>query len=350
MLISSILKNWYLQNKRDLPWRQTRNPYYIWISEVILQQTRVNQGLSYYFKFIEQFSDIKTLAHAKAEDVYKVWQGLGYYSRARNLHEGAMFVHQNYQGSLPGSYDELLTIKGIGEYTAAAIASIAFNLPYAAIDGNVHRVITRIYGITDAVNTAEGRKKIRKSADELLDHENPGQFNQAIMEFGALQCVPKSPNCNLCPVASFCYALQHNMVQQLPFKIKNSKITTRFFTYIYIEHNGCTFIKKRDKKDIWQGLYELPLIETKSKYSFEELLHTKEWLAFFKNVNVYIIGNGKRYKHQLTHQTIEVEFIHIKMDVLWPELGKHYVMIKKEELTLYPVSRLIEKYLQDTEL
>lgn len=348
MSISSTLKNWYLQNKRELPWRQSGNPYFIWVSEVILQQTRVNQGLAYYYRFIEQFPDIKTLANAQPEEVFKVWQGLGYYSRARNLHEGARFVHQNFQGLLPGDYDKLLSIKGIGEYTAAAIASIAFNLPYAAIDGNVHRVISRIYGITDAVNTAEGRKKIRKAAEELLDRKSPGLFNQALMEFGALQCIPKNPNCNACPVADSCYALRTNTISQLPFKIKNGKIKTRFFNYIYLYYKDCTFIKQRDKKDIWQGLYEFPLIETKFKCSTEELLQSKEWYSLFKNVPVYIIDNAKRYKHQLTHQTIEVEFIHVKIDKLLPELSEKYIMIKQADLQSYPVSRLIDRYLQET--
>lgn len=348
MSISSTLKNWYLQNKRELPWRQTQNPYFIWISEVILQQTRVNQGIAYYYRFIEQFPDIETLANAQPEEVFKVWQGLGYYSRARNLHEGARFVHQNFQGLLPSDYEKLLSIKGIGEYTAAAIASIAFNQPHAAIDGNVHRVISRIYGITEAVNTADGRKKIRKAAEELLDTKNPGLFNQALMEFGALQCVPKNPNCNVCPIAESCYALRSNTISQLPFKIKNGKVKTRFFNYIYLYYKDCTFIKLRDKKDIWQGLYEFPLIETKYKYTIEELLQSDEWTSLFKNVHVYIIGNTKRYKHQLTHQTIEVEFIHVKIDDLPSELSQKYTMIKQSDLQSYPVSRLIDRYLQDT--
>lgn len=348
MSISSTLKNWYLQNKRELPWRQTENPYFIWISEVILQQTRVNQGLAYYHRFTSQFPDIETLANAQVEEVYKVWQGLGYYSRARNLHEGARFVYQNFQGLLPGDHDKLLSIKGIGEYTAAAIGSIAFNLPYVAIDGNVHRVISRIYGITDAVNTAEGRNKIRKAAEELLDRKNPGQFNQALMEFGALQCVPKNPNCNVCPVAGFCYALRTNTINQLPFKIKNGKVKTRHFNYINIYYKDKTFIMQRDKKDIWQGLYEFPLIETREKCTIEELLRSEEWLALFRNVHVYIIGTTKRYKHQLTHQTIEVEFIHLKINELSPELSQKYIMIKQADLQSYPVSRLIDKYLQDT--
>ncbi len=348
MSISSTLKNWYLQNKRELPWRQTSNPYFIWISEVILQQTRVNQGLAYYQRFINQFPDVETLANAQSEEVFKIWQGLGYYSRARNLHEGARFVHQNFQGLLPGDYDKLLSIKGIGEYTAAAIASIAFNLPYAAIDGNVHRVISRIYGITEAVNTSEGRKKIRNAAEELLDTKNPGLFNQALMEFGALQCIPKNPNCNVCPVADSCYALRTNTISQLPFKIKNGKIKTRFFNYIYLYYKDYTFIKQRDKKDIWQGLYEFPLIETKSKCTIEELLQSNEWSSLFKNGQIHIIGNAKRYKHQLTHQTIEVEFIHVKIDKLLPELSEKYIMIKQADLQSYPVSRLIDRYLQET--
>jgi A/G-specific adenine glycosylase len=346
MLISSILKNWYLQNKRELPWRQTNNPYFIWISEVILQQTRVNQGLSYYANFINQFPDIETLASSTLEQVYKVWQGLGYYSRAKNLHEGAKFIHQNYHGKLPEDFKQLLTIKGIGEYTAAAIASIAFHKNHIAIDGNVHRVISRLYGVTDAVDSAKGRNKIKLLAEELIQQEDPGEFNQALMEFGALQCVPKNPDCSICPLASYCYALQHNLTGVLPVKTNKIKSKTRYFYYLFIQYNTrYLFIKQRNAKDIWQGLYEFPLLETNKKYEMQDLMQLDAWKNLFKNIPLNIIGEKKHFKHQLTHQTIEADFIHVRINAIGLELTNNYLMIEGDDFATYPVSRLIDKYI-----
>lgn len=348
MLISSTLKNWYLQKKRNLPWRNTQNPYHIWISEVIMQQTRVAQGTDYFIRFIDRFPDILQLAEADNEDILKLWQGLGYYSRARNLHEGARFVVKQHKGQLPPDYEKLLEIKGIGMYTAAAIASIAFNLPYPVVDGNVNRVISRLFGVYDPINSTEGIKKIKIWVDFIFDNENPGMHNQAIMEFGALQCTIHNPDCQQCPLQLHCHAFLHEKVHVLPFKIAASKPRNRYFNYIVIRSDHFTFIKKRNERDIWRGLYEFPLIETMHLAQSDDLIRSAEWVNMFgapsSGLKPQMIIPGKG--HKLSHQTIHAVYYIISINST-PELSDDFIKIPWAEIDHYPVSRMIENFINE---
>ena len=265
---SEILINWYREHKRELPWRESSDPYLIWISEIILQQTRVVQGYDYFIRFIKRFPDVTSLAEADEDEVMKFWQGLGYYSRARNLHAAA----RSMNGVFPKTYPEVLALKGVGEYTAAAICSFAYNMPYAVVDGNVYRVLSRYLGIETPIDSTEGKKLFASLAGEFLDKSRPAVYNQAIMDFGAIQCTPQNPACLFCPLAGSCMALSKSMVAQLPVKQHKTKTTERFLNYIYVRAGACTFINKRTGNDIWKNLFELPLIETASSVTEEELL------------------------------------------------------------------------------
>jgi A/G-specific adenine glycosylase len=270
VIFSNSLINWYLNNKRDLPWRNTDNPYNIWLSEIMLQQTRVAQGLPYYLDFISTFPTVFDLAKAPEEKVLKHWQGLGYYSRARNLHYTAKYVANELKGEFPNNYKDLLKLKGIGEYTAAAIASFSHNEAVPVVDGNVFRVLSRYFDIETDISLATAKKEFSELALELMPKNDPATFNQAIMEFGALQCVPKSPDCKNCIFNSSCAALQKKKVQYLPVKLKKVKISYRFFNYIVFEDDKLnTLIQKRDQKGIWQNLYEFPLIETETELNLD---------------------------------------------------------------------------------
>jgi A/G-specific adenine glycosylase len=265
--INQGLIEWYSHNKRDLPWRNTQNSYNIWVSEIILQQTRVNQGPNYYYRFIDRYPDIESLANSNIDDLLKVWQGLGYYSRARNMHHTAQDIVNNYNGKFPSDYHELIKLKGIGDYTASAMASISFDQPTPVLDGNVFRVIARIFGISESTQSITSRKHFKKILHELIKNENPGIFNQAIMEFGALQCIPKNPDCKNCPLNSVCFAYNKNSVADFPAKKRKVKQKVRYFNYLYIIYNDFTFIEKRTKNDIWKLLYQFPLLETKKKFN-----------------------------------------------------------------------------------
>ena len=254
------LIGWYEENKRDLPWRDTKDPYRIWISEIILQQTRVAQGYDYFVRFMKRFPDVFTLAEAEEDEVMKYWQGLGYYSRARNLHAAARSMAE--AGGFPVVYQDVLALKGVGEYTAAAICSFAYDMPYAVVDGNVYRVLSRWMGIDAPIDSTQGKKLFAQVAQELMDKKRPAIYNQAIMDFGALQCTPSSPNCLFCPLSDSCLALAQGKVDALPVKQHKTKVTNRFFNYIYVRTGGYTFIRKRTGNDIWKNLYEPLLIET----------------------------------------------------------------------------------------
>jgi A/G-specific adenine glycosylase len=344
MTISSIFKNWYLQNKRDLPWRNSSEPYHVWVSEVILQQTRVAQGLPYYYRFIEAFPTIRALAEAPENILLKIWQGLGYYSRARNMQKGAQFILTNYNGCLPANYEQLLLINGIGEYTASAIASIAFNMPYPVVDGNVSRVISRMIGIFEPVNTASGKKLIMEYAGKFIDTDNPGIYNQAIMEFGALQCVPRNPDCQICPFKATCFAYKHNKINELPIKSKNLRMRKRYFYYLVISYTNNIYIHKRKTGDIWQGLFEFPLIETTEKISLEQLMKNEKLESLLPDGSFFVDGEPVYYSHQLTHQRIEACFIRIKAINPLLHLEGLYHKITPEDFADYPVSRLVNKY------
>ncbi|MCB0459684.1 MAG: A/G-specific adenine glycosylase [Flavobacteriaceae bacterium] len=307
---SKTLIFWYLQNKRDLPWRNTTNPYFIWLSEIILQQTRVNQGLEYYLRFIETFPSVKDLADADEEAVLKLWQGLGYYSRARNLHFSANYVMNELNGEFPTTYKELLKLRGVGDYTASAIASICNNESTAVVDGNVYRVLARYFGVKTPINFSKGIKEFKELAQKLIDKDEPGNYNQAIMEFGATQCKPQNPDCNNCPLNSGCFAFANNTVDSLPVKENKLKIKKRYFNYIVlIDTHNQTKISIRNKKGIWQGLYEFPLIETSSEIHPEELVQSEEFQSIVDQHNFKLSTfNQQSIVHKLSHQHLYTKF------------------------------------------
>lgn len=305
---SKKIVDWYLVNPRDLPWRKTTDPYHIWLSEVILQQTRVAQGLPYYLDFVRNFPNVKVLAKASEDKVMRTWQGLGYYSRARNLHACAKVVVTKHKGRFPKTYAELITLPGIGEYTAAAIASMAFGQPEAVVDGNVYRVLSRVFGIDEDISTSQGKKVFALKAKELLDVHRPGTYNQAVMEFGALQCTPKSPNCVDCIFSSGCFARKRQIQNLLPVKSKKVKVRTRYFTYFVLMKGGKVGMKKRAGKDIWGGLYDFYLVEGKRQQRPEIILKSDETLAKIAPYTT-LEFKSESYKHVLTHQHIVARFV-----------------------------------------
>jgi A/G-specific adenine glycosylase len=310
MKFSNTLIQWYLQNKRDLPWRSTSNPYHIWLSEIMLQQTRVAQGTPYFLAFSAAFPTVFELAAASEEEVLKLWQGLGYYSRARNLHKTAQYVAWELSGVFPASYNELLKLKGVGEYTAAAIASFSYDEVVPVVDGNVFRVLSRYFDVETDIALASAKKEFAALAFELMPKDSPAIFNQAIMEFGALQCVPKSPNCSVCVFNDSCVALQKNKVDLLPVKSKKLKVRNRYFNYLVVaDENEDTLIQKRTAKGIWQNLYEFPLIETAKEEGFDHVAEQIQMDYFAENEVVSIMAcNEKSIIHKLSHQHLYIKF------------------------------------------
>ena len=339
---SEILINWYREHKRELPWRNSSDPYLIWISEIILQQTRVVQGYDYFIRFIKRFPDVATLAEADEDEVMKFWQGLGYYSRARNLHAAA----RSMNGVFPKTYPEVLALKGVGEYTAAAICSFAYDMPYAVVDGNVYRVLSRYLGVETPIDSTEGKKLFASLAGEFLDKSRPAVYNQAIMDFGAIQCTPQNPACLFCPLAGSCMALSKNMVAQLPVKQHKTKMAERFLSYIYVRAGAYTFINKRIGNDIWKNLFELPLIETVTSVTEEELLALPEFVSLFDKEEVPVVRSVCRnVKHVLSHRVLYANFY----EVILPEETKSfssYLKIKTSELEQYAVPKLIHAFLE----
>lgn len=340
-----ILNDWYKQNKRDLPWRTNHMPYYVWVSEIILQQTRVDQGTDYFLRFIEKFPDIQSLASAPEIEVLKIWQGLGYYSRARNMHIAARQVMDDFNGQFPATYDNLKKLKGIGDYTAAAIASISFGLPYAAIDGNVYRVLSRIFGITTPVDSTKGKIEFSNLATELIDQQNPGTFNEALMEFGALQCTPRNPGCTMCPFQGQCIAFSMAAITQFPVKTNKVKVRHRFFNYLYLEHEKSIFLEKRDTNDIWQNLYQLPLIETSKAMTIEELLTNEKFKTLFGNSSIRIESVSGEIIHLLAHQKLHVRFINISASK--PYSAHNWIKIRPEDVSEFPIPKLIDNFLME---
>jgi A/G-specific adenine glycosylase len=316
MNFSNLLIRWYLENKRDLPWRKTDNPYLIWLSEIILQQTRVAQGTPYFLSFTNAFPTVFDLATANEEQVLKLWQGLGYYSRARNLHKTAQFVANELAGKFPDNYKDLLKLKGVGEYTAAAIASFSYNEPVPVVDGNVFRVLSRYFDVETDIALASAKKEFAALAYELMPKDSPAFFNQAIMEFGALQCVPKSPNCGICVFNESCAALQKKKVDQLPVKPKKLKVRKRYFNYIVVVDDlGNTIIQKRTAKGIWHNLYEFPLIETDKEEDFEFIAEQIQ-NDFFKGNSILSVteSNKQSIVHKLSHQHLYIKFWEVKVE------------------------------------
>ena len=313
MIFTNLLLHWYLQNKRDLPWRKTSDAYPIWLSEIMLQQTRVAQGLPYFLSFIEHFPTVFDLAEADEEQVLKLWQGLGYYSRARNLHKTAQIIASDYNGNFPNKYSDLLKLKGIGDYTAAAIASFAFNEMVPVVDGNVFRVLSRYFDVETDISSATAKKEFATLAKELMPNDNPALFNQAIMEFGALQCVPKNPNCEICVFSSSCAALQKNKVNQLPIKTKKTKVRNRYFHYLIFQDNdNTTIINKRTEKGIWQNLYEFPVIETEKIVSQETIIaKIKSDFYDLDITDVFVFDDP--IIHKLSHQHLAISFYKVSV-------------------------------------
>ena len=339
---------WFEKNKRDLPWRETKDPYCIWLSEIILQQTRVNQGLPYYLKFAEAFPAVFDLAAASEQKVLRLWQGLGYYTRARNLHKCAKEVVARYNGKFPATFLELKTLPGIGDYTAAAIASISFGQSVAVVDGNVFRVLARIFGLSTPINTPEGKRIFSKLANELVPKDNPDVHNQAMMEFGARFCTPRNPSCETCTFQSDCFAYKNSLQHVLPVKLQLKKARKRYFYYFVLQKGKSFLMKKRKEKDIWHGLYDFVLVETKRPVDPEKLFLENESLKIFRKGNLSEISG--MYKHILSHQLIYSRFIHVTLPqtIEMNESGLKFYSLKKVAELPKPV--LISKFLSDYEL
>ena len=341
-MFTETIIEWYKENKRDLPWRDSSDPYLIWISEIILQQTRVVQGYDYFLRFIGRFPDVSTLADAEEDEVMKYWQGLGYYSRARNLHAAA----KSMNGVFPKTYPEVLALKGVGEYTAAAICSFAYNMPYAVVDGNVYRVLSRYFGIETPIDSTAGKKLFTELANEMLDKKQPALYNQGIMDFGAIQCTPQSPDCLFCPLSVGCSALSKGLVTVLPVKQHKTKSTNRYFNYIYVRAGAHTFINKRTDNDIWKNLFELPLIETSSSLPEEEFLALPEFQTLFAPGEHPVVRPVCReVKHILSHRVIYANFYEVILPEGTASFGK-FQKIKAEELERYAVSRLVHAFIE----
>ncbi|HEU4717360.1 MAG TPA: A/G-specific adenine glycosylase [Bacteroidia bacterium] len=346
MDFSRIIRSWYAKNRRDLPWRRTKDPYRVWLSEIILQQTRVAQGLAYYHAFTGKFPDVKKLAAAKEQEVLKLWQGLGYYSRARNLHFSAKKIVKETGGQFPGTYKDLLRLKGVGDYTAAAIASICFGEARPVVDGNVYRVLSRIFGIKTPIDSTEGKKIFRETAAALIDHRDPGNFNQALMEFGALQCVPRNPDCAVCPFVQQCEARKKNTIALLPVKAKKTKTRDRYFNYIVIRRGENVLLKKRTGNDIWKNMYDFPLVETEKPVSPEKLFSLEEVKAITGNKKPVLTGRIHETKHVLSHQNIHARFFEVKAGTK-RVAGEKLVACGRDDLHKYPVPVIISRYLDN---
>ncbi len=328
-------------NKREMPWKGEKNPYKIWLSEIILQQTRVEQGLAYYNRFIKNFPAIHKLASAPETTVFKLWEGLGYYSRCKNLIATAKHISSDLNGKFPGTYEDILKLKGIGPYTAAAIASFAYNLPYAVVDGNVMRVLSRFFGISKPIDSTEGKKYFAALANLLLDKKQPALYNQAIMDFGATVCKPQQPMCSTCMLQSECSAYQSNTIQKFPIKENRLTRKDRWFYYVIAEYRNRFYIKKRTQKDIWQNLHEFILIENDKMFEPGKLVDS----ALFKKIagkKYKLLNISRTYKHQLTHQTIHGCFIHIKISE--QVFLDDHVLVEKSKMTGLAFPRLITLY------
>ncbi|MFT6209614.1 MAG: A/G-specific adenine glycosylase [Bacteroidia bacterium] len=336
------LLQWFEKVKRDLPWRETKNPYKIWISEIILQQTRVDQGLPYYDRFIAAFPEIQDLANANEDEVLKLWEGLGYYSRARNLHFTAKIVANELRGTFPNTYEGLLELKGVGPYTAAAIGSISFGLPVAAVDGNVYRVMSRYFGIMESIDETPTKKQITELANEVLEKEHAGNHNEAVMELGATVCSPVNPTCRECPLQRGCKAFANNIQSELPIRSKKTKVRDRYFYYSVRVCNGEVLISRRGAGDIWQGLYEFPLIEVDSRLEESEIIK----LLNLSSTEV-VFNVSSEFKHILSHQRIYAKFVLIKSGSFE---NSDFIRATLAGLESFAFPRLINRYLEKQRL
>jgi len=341
MMFSKIILLWYSENKRSLPWRNTTDPYRIWLSEIMLQQTRVAQGTPYYIKFIEEFPTVYDLADASEEKVLKLWQGLGYYSRARNLHFTANKIVEEYNGNFPDTYEELLKLKGVGDYTASAIASISYNRPEPVVDGNVYRVLSRYFGVDMPINASEGITYFKNLARNVLSSENIRDYNQGIMEFGAIQCAPKKPLCLSCPLNETCVALHTNSIDKYPVKLKKAKVKRRFFNYLVVlDEDRNTHLIKRSGKDIWQNLYEFPLLEAREEIGLKEVKQRLPEILTLEEPPLIYESSDKTIVHKLSHQHLYTKFWIVKTsDSLADGLSP-------AELDKFPVPVLIADFIK----
>lgn len=343
---SNLLAEWYEDNKRQLPWRDTTDPYRIWLSEVILQQTRVIQGLPYYIRFIERFPHVRALAAASEQDVLRLWQGLGYYSRARNLHNCAKQIVSDHGSQFPSTFDELRQLRGIGDYTAAAIASFSFRQPVAVVDGNVYRVLGRIFGIDLDINSPSGKKAFSTLANELVCDTRPDVHNQAIMEFGALHCTPRNPKCDQCIFSKQCFAHNRGLQLSLPVKSKLQKTRTRYFYYIVVRKGSSIMMAPRLDKDIWQGLYDFALIETSRPLSENRMLE-EIYLRFGVRLSAGDANISQLYKHILTHQRIFSRFIVVEAKVNFGVSEGSLKFYSRKKIAALPKPALISRFLDD---
>ena len=335
---------WYLQNGRSLPWRETKDPYKIWLSEILLQQTRVAQGLPYYLKFIEVFPNVSELANTSEEKVLKLWQGLGYYSRARNLHFTARHIVNQYQGIFPDNYEALLKLKGVGDYTASAIASICFNESTAVVDGNVYRELARVFGMATPINSTSGIKEFKELAQALIDKSQPGAFNQAIMEFGARYCVPQNPICEGCIFSEKCLAFKTKKVNVLPVKINRTKVKHHHFNYIVpISNDNQTLLEQRTGKGIWQNLYQFPLVESDSEVNLDELMNHEEYKVVSEKLKIInlTLYNTKTILHKLSHKHLHTRFWIAEV----PNIRDNAVPL--DEIQTFPVPILIGNFISE---
>lgn len=344
MPFSRKLIDWYLQHQRDLPWRQTKDPYKIWLSEIILQQTRVAQGLPYYENFVKLFPSVFDLANANEEQILKTWQGLGYYSRARNLHHTAKYIVNNLDGFFPDNYTDLLQLKGVGSYTAAAIASFAYGEPVAVLDGNVYRVLARYFGIETDISSHSAKTEFQSIANQLLDTDRPSLFNQAIMEFGAIRCTPKNPDCTNCIYNESCVALQTNRVNKLPIKLKKTKVTNRYLHYlVFLDPENNTIIDKRTEKGIWKNLYDFPLLEWDNEVEEATVLEKIQDLYSKKHqIKTIALFNEKKIVHKLSHQNLHICFWEINIKQPLKE------GISLTEISSYPFPIVLHNFIENS--
>lgn len=335
-------------NTRNMPWKGEKNPYRIWLSEIILQQTRVEQGWPYYERFIQHYPTVDKLAAAPEEEVFRLWQGLGYYARCKNMLAAAREITNTYLGKFPDQYEQIKSLKGIGPYTAAAIASFAFNLPYAVLDGNVFRVLSRYFGIETPIDSSTGKKQFDTLAQELLPEGASAEYNQSIMDFGAVVCKPQQPLCEDCPLRKKCVALQQQLVPLLPIKTKKLQIKKRYFNYLLVNYQEQVFIRKRTDSDIWQNLHEFLLIETTAPSDITEIQASETFRDYFRNTGVEIERVSPPFKQQLTHQTIHSQFISIT--VKKPPVLPGFMLVPRNSLNNYAFPKTITTFLESNHL
>ncbi len=347
-LFTKTLLRWHQDIDRNYPWKKEKEAYKIWLAEVILQQTRSEQGLPYYQKFVSTYPTVSDLAGADEDEVLKLWQGLGYYSRARNLHGAAKLIAEELNGVFPSTYDEIRKLKGVGDYTASAIASFAYGLPHAVVDGNVYRVLSRVFGIRTPIDSTEGKKEFAKLADELLDKVNPGAYNHAIMDFGSLQCAPKNPDCGACPMNSACQAYKKEEVSLLPIKAKKTKVRPRYFHYLIMEQEGSIWLNKRTEKDIWKNLYEYPLIETAEPLTATQLKKTEGWKTLFGDAELKIELAGDK-QQMLSHQKIYGRFYRV-LNVPKNANTEGLIRVGSDKIDKFAFPRIVDRFLEDNSL